>query len=478
MAGDKQCKNQLAAPSAAQCMDHYGCIYENNHLITLMVDPADGSIVDANRAACAFYGYRLRDFRKLLITDLSAEQEAGMGTGRFLARALPGGEYHGNQVFHDQHRLASGQHIDVEIHTGTMRMLGRDCIYTVIHDISERVHSEKRLRESEERYRDLVELCPEAILVYSGGTILFANQRTEKLFGIQKDELLGRSIDDFFIEEPLSSSEYNKLKAMTGIKDSFRIEQRFIRRHDRRVYDLDISGVPVIYNETAALQLVCRDITQKKKEIERAVRLQEQRHAVGFPLEGRAVLEKLYVPANTLSGDFFIFHKINESEVLGIIGDVAGKGISAALSISALRVMFMDSLQSGLAPVDILQDLNRKAIEHMGEDYIASCCFHLDFGRGILKAAAAGINEFMFVPCGADGIKITVKGTPLGMFGSSEFEQTAIAFQAGDRFCFYSDGMELLFDGDELCREYNYLKGKITGSVLQDDCTWLKLHIT
>lgn len=109
----------------------------------------------------------------------------------------------------------------------------------------------------------------------------------EKLFGLPKAELLGKGIDDFFIEEPLSSSEYNKLKAMTGIKDSFRIEQRYIRRSDRRIYDLDISGVPISYNDTSALQLVCRDITQKKKELERAIRLQEQRHAVGFPWKTR-----------------------------------------------------------------------------------------------------------------------------------------------------------------------------------------------
>lgn len=89
--------------------------------------------------------------------------------------------------------------------------------------------------------------------------------------------------------------------------------------------------------------------------------------------------------------------------MLGIIGDVAGKGISAALSISALRVMFMDSLHSGREPERILQDLNRKAIEHMGEDYIAGCCFHLDFGKGVLKAAGAGINEFMYVPSGETG---------------------------------------------------------------------------
>lgn len=474
MATDDQCKNQLGSPSPAQCMEHYGCIYENNHLITLMVDPVDGSIADANRAACDFYGYRLRDFRKLNIADLCA---GGDGVSdSFVQKALPGGQYLGNRVFTEKHQLAGGQVTDVEIHTGIITMMGKNCVYTVIHDISERVRSEQRLRESEERYRDLVELCPEAILVYSGGTILFANQQTEKMFGRKKKELIGKSIDDFFNEEPLSSTEYKKLKTKGSMKESFRIEQRFIR-HDSQVFDLEISGVPIVYEEGPALQLVFRDITENKKEIERAVKLQEHRHAVVFPLEDKAVLEKLYIPATTLSGDFFIFHRIGEEQVIGIIGDVTGKGIAAALSISALRVLFVDNLSHTRDPVRILQDLNQKAMQHLGEDYIAGCCFHLDFGENVLKAAGAGINEFIYVPKGRDAQQCTVKGAPLGMFGNSEFEQIAIPFQSGDRFCFYSDGMELLFEGEELAREYEYLHNRVAGSCLQDDCTWLSLNI-
>ncbi|WP_052092186.1 PAS domain S-box protein [Paenibacillus sp. FSL H7-0357] len=474
MATDKHCKNQHGAPSPQQCMEHYGCIYENNHLITLMVDPADGSIVDANRAACDFYGYRLRDFRKLHISDLNAEGEAG--DRDFVDKAMPGGEYLGNQVFMDRHQLAGGQIIVVEIHTGIMTMLGKTCVYTVIHDVSERVRSEQRLRESEERYRDLVDLCPEAILVYSGGTILFANQQTEKMFGRKKKELIGKGIDDFFYEEPLSSTEYKKLKTKGSMKDRFRIEQRFIR-HDKHIFDLEISGVPIVYEEEVALQLVLRDITENKKELERAVKLQEHRHAVAFPLENRAVLDKIYIPATTLSGDFFIFHKIDDEQVIGIIGDVTGKGISAALSISALRVLFLDSLLTSIEPVQVLKDLNLKAGQYLGEDYIAGCCFHLDFGASVLKAAGAGINEFIYVPKAQAGQQITVKGAPLGMFSDSEFEQQAVAFGSGDRFCFYSDGMELLFEEAELGREYEYLHDKVAGVCLQDDCTWLSLNI-
>ncbi|MCL6458779.1 MAG: PAS domain S-box protein [Gorillibacterium sp.] len=473
MAAD-YCKNQRQSPDPAQCMEHYSCIYENNHLITLLVDPKDGGIVDANRAACLFYGYPLNIFKKLCISDLSAEND---GRARdFIGQALPEGEFSGNRVIIQRHRQAGGQIIDVEIHTGILAMLGKNCIYSVVHDISERVRAENQLKGSEERYRGLVELCPEAILVLGAGTILFANKQSEKIFGKGKQEIIGRSVDTFFHEPYINGEEANTLTIENSTQERFSIERRLIR-FDGLVFDLELSGAPIVYEEKKAQQLIIRNMTESKKEIKRAVKLQETRHAVAFPLESKAVMEKLYVPAATLSGDFFIFQQIDEMRVIGIIGDVTGKGISAALNISALRVLIAECLLITREPVAVLRDLNQKAMQHLGEDYVAVCCFSLDFAAGRLTAAGGGINEFMYVPKVGECERITVKGAPLGMFDSSEFEDVSIAFNAEDRFCFYSDGMELLFDSAELCRDSAYLMDKIARNVLRDDCTWLSLRI-
>lgn len=470
MATDKYCKNQLAAPDSSQCFEHYGCIYENNYLITLLVNPVNGTITDANKAACEFYGYTLGEIRKLHISDINKENDDATG---FVAKAFPSGKYEGNQVFVEKHQLADNRVIDVEIHTGIVTMLGKACIYSVIHDISERVKSEKRLKESEERYRDLVELSPEAILVYSSGVILFANKQAEILFGKVREELIGKSIDYFFTEDKSKSG----IDSCDYQKKGFHFEQRFIR-YDDRIFDLEILGAPIRYEEIKAIQIVFRDITANKREIERAAKFQEHRNTVAFPLENKAVLERLYIPARTLSGDFFLFHKISDEQVIGIIGDVAGKGITAALNISALRVLFLDSLLSTHDPVQIIHDLNHKAIQYLEEDYISVCCFELDFNHKRLKAAGAGINEFMYVPRDRDSEKLTIKGAPLGMFENSEFDEATISFTSGDRFCFYSDGMELLFDDKELCRDSEYLNREIVKSTcLQDDCTWLSLNI-
>lgn len=408
MATVKPCKNLHRSPSPAQCMEHYGCIYENNHLITLLVDPESGGITDANRAACEFYGYSIRQFRQLRICDLAADRTSGVQ--EFVEKALPEGADGKNRVFIDRHILAGG---------GAHR-----CGGSYRHDDDARqelrIHRNSRyqrtgpLGAASQRKRGAVQGSGRALPgAHSGlqrGTILFANKQTERMFGNPKQELIGRRIEDFFNEVYFQSAEHNKLKTTGQLKERFRIEQRLIRRQDNRIFDLEISGVPVIYDETKALQLVFRDITESKREMERAVRLQEHRHEVSFPLFSKAVLEKLYIPARTLSGDFFIFHKVNEEQVIGFIGDVTGKGITAALNISALRVLFMDSLSCTQDPLQVLNDLNSKALLHLGEDYVAGCCFLFDFKTGRLKAAGAGINEFLYVPRDRGIERITVKG--------------------------------------------------------------------
>ncbi|KWX85846.1 hypothetical protein AMQ83_22355 [Paenibacillus riograndensis] len=128
-------------------------------------------------------------------------------------------------------------------------------------------------------------------------------------------------------------------------------------------------------------------------------------------------------------------------------------------------------------PLQAIKEGNQKALLQLGEKYIAGGCVRPDFGAGVLKAAGAGINEFIYVPKDQESQCLTVRGAPLGMFGNSEFEEITVPFSSGDRFCFYSDGMELLFGTQELSRSYEYLTDKVAEASLQDDCTWLNLSI-
>ncbi|MNB85023.1 Sporulation kinase A [compost metagenome] len=474
------CKNLNPSPSPETCMEHYGCIYENNHLITLLIDPKDGSIADANRAACSFYGYSLKQLKKMNISDLRT-LAGDPGSSGFLSLALEDGNQESgtNRRFQLRHRVADGGEADVEIHTGFITMLGRNLLYTVVHDISDRVRSERLLKESEERYREVVELCPDAILVHRNGTIVFANKRSEALFGARRDKLVGKRLEDYLTGSGITSQDYRKMLRLKSLRRSTRLQVTVIR-HDNRSFDLEIAGAPITFRSEPAVQLVLRDVTKSRQEIRRAVKLQERHFAGDFPLPDKADFMKLYVPAETLSGDFYFFHRISGDEVIGLVGDVMGKGISAALGISAVRMLFSDLALRIHDPARLLSELNRRALKHMEEDYISALCFHLQFTQGLLTASGAGINEFIHQARSGAVTKLIVPGAPVGMFPHSIFESSVVPFVPGDRLCFYSDGLELLDGGAEGERryfDYDSLKFAIHESVLKDDCTWLSLLI-
>src|SRR5262249_49280307 len=68
----------------------------------------------------------------------------------------------------------------------------------LVRDVTERKRAKEELRQSEERYRRLVELCPDAIAIHSGGRLVFANRAGARLVGAPSvDEILGRDVVDF-----------------------------------------------------------------------------------------------------------------------------------------------------------------------------------------------------------------------------------------------------------------------------------------
>jgi serine phosphatase RsbU (regulator of sigma subunit) len=198
------------------------------------------------------------------------------------------------------------------------------------------------------------------------------------------------------------------------------------------------------------------------------------------------------VPAKTVGGDFYQFYKVNEDLVIGIILDVSGKGITAALNISAVYVLFLQEVLATHEPSKITKNLNRKLINFFQENYIAACCFSMDFSKKQLKIVGAGINQFMFQKSGAQVEIKTVEGAFLGMFPNSVFEEQVIQFHQKDRVFFFTDGLDFILDEDKVIRDYmeevsiiqftNYINEFLndtlieTGS-LMDDCTMVALEI-
>lgn len=117
--------------------ERYRHLFENNHAVQLVIDPETGRIIDANPAACLYYGYDRDTFRTMRISSINTLSPDQIHAE--MARAETEQRYH----FYFSHRLANGEIRPVEVYSGPIMLMGRRVLYSIIHDISERRKAEE-----------------------------------------------------------------------------------------------------------------------------------------------------------------------------------------------------------------------------------------------------------------------------------------------------------------------------------------------
>jgi two-component system cell cycle sensor histidine kinase/response regulator CckA len=120
------------------------------------------------------------------------------------------------------------------------------------------------LRENEESYRKLIEQSPDAVLVHRRGRIIFANGICAVLFGASRvDELFGKQYLDLVHPEDRGGVEQRIEKYMHDPAFVRRNETKFLRLDGTAVH-LEVAARSVIYRGEAAIQVICRDVSQRK----------------------------------------------------------------------------------------------------------------------------------------------------------------------------------------------------------------------
>ena len=139
--------HQEMAAALADSEARHRAMFFSNIAIKLLIDPATGRIVDANPAACRFYGYSLEEIQRLSIWDINAAGEEA--TRREMALTSDDER----RFFRFRHRLAGGEVREVEVYTGPVEYLGRKLLFSIIHDVTERVRAEEARDRVEQMLR-------------------------------------------------------------------------------------------------------------------------------------------------------------------------------------------------------------------------------------------------------------------------------------------------------------------------------------
>jgi PAS domain S-box-containing protein len=255
-------KNRIIEQNLKEAENKYRQVVENAVDIIFTTD-IFGNFIYANKSCSEFSGFSISELLKLNYSDL-INPEYREKTKRFFLRQYltktP------TTYFEYSFNLKNGRTGWLGQNTSLIyennKIIGFHCIS---RDITEAKQIQMALKESEKRYRHLVELSPDAIIVHVKGKIIYTNGACQKLFGAKKEEeLLNKSITEFI--QPNSIDTIKAKFKYKAVNDSAKILQdQKLNRFDGVEINIETSTSPVIFNNLSATQVIIRDITDRKK---------------------------------------------------------------------------------------------------------------------------------------------------------------------------------------------------------------------
>jgi PAS domain S-box-containing protein len=263
-------------------------LFENS-ADALFVHDEQGRFVDCNVQACRVLGYAREELLERTVADVTArlisEEERREKKGETLwERALRGEP--GRIVGFDENELVrkDGSTFPVEVGVGAIEYGGQCMIFASARDISERKRAEEALKESEAKYRTLVEQIPAVTYIEEldfgepEWNIIYVSPQVQALLGYSPEEYMSKPK---IWEELLHSDDRERVLAEDARTERsgmpFRVEYRIFTRNgdvawirDEAVLVRDEEGRPLFW------QGVMYDITDQKRTEEEVRRLNEE----------------------------------------------------------------------------------------------------------------------------------------------------------------------------------------------------------
>jgi sigma-B regulation protein RsbU (phosphoserine phosphatase) len=158
-------------------------------------------------------------------------------------------------------------------------------------------------------------------------------------------------------------------------------------------------------------------------------------------------------PANTVGGDYFDTIELGERRLAITVGDVAGKGMPAALLMALLQGSLRTLLSAGLRGGELVAKLNAHLCTNIPSNRLITLFYgELDAATGRLDYVNAGHNPPFLMPAGGPPARLGANAMALGITTETDFASMTVDLDPGDRLVLYTDGVTEAEDTKD--REY------------------------
>jgi serine phosphatase RsbU (regulator of sigma subunit) len=187
-----------------------------------------------------------------------------------------------------------------------------------------------------------------------------------------------------------------------------------------------------------------RERERVAQELTVARRIQQASLPLEVPtLEGWQI-SPYYQPAREVGGDFYDFFELEDGRLGVVVGDATGKGVPAALVVSATSSMLRAVAQASgsFSPGEVLAQVNEVLLARIPPNMFVTCFYALlDPKSASLSYANAGHDLPYLWHGDGDCEELMVRGMPLGLMPGMGYEEGEASLREQDGVLFYSDGL-------------------------------------
>jgi PAS domain S-box-containing protein len=257
-------EHKQAAEALRQSENRFKKLFRRHSAVMLVIDAETGCIMDANEAAVQFYGWSFEELRQMRIQEINTLPPAVVKAEMLKVSSVK------KARFEFRHRRANGSIRDVEVYSDKIGNAGKQFLFSIIHDITERKQAEEALREDDRYLRTILQTTVDGFWVVDvEGKITEVNEAYCRMSGYTREELLKLYI---FAIDAVEEPAMILARIQRIITNEFEIFETHHRRKDGRVFPVEISVTCMKTKNTDFGKFVCfcRDITERK-QIEKAL---------------------------------------------------------------------------------------------------------------------------------------------------------------------------------------------------------------